>query len=186
MKQKEAQAASVQQEKTDMELPERKHPRLKDYDYSSSGYYHIVINTQDNLPILSRVGRGLAPAEEITVHLSSIGKIAEKQLYELKERFPYVEIDNYAIMPNHIHAIIILKEDETAGASPRPTVPDIICAYKSLVTRLANKADNTPGRKIFQTSFFDSVIRNDKNYLEALRYIDENPLKHLLKKNKLL
>lgn len=116
-KQKEAQAVSAVQARYDMDFPKRKPPRLKEYDYSSSGYYHVIINTQDNLPVLSKVGRGLAPAEETTVYLSSIGKIAEEQLYELEKRFPSVKIDNYAIMPTHIHMIIILHND-AAGASP--------------------------------------------------------------------
>ncbi len=45
-------------------LPKRKHPRLKNYDYGSSGYYYVTINTYENHNLLSRVGRGLAPAEE--------------------------------------------------------------------------------------------------------------------------
>lgn len=83
-------------------------------------------------------------------------------------------------MPTHIHAIIVLYE--AAGASPRPTLTDIICAYKSLATRIANKNDSTPGRKIFQVSFYEKVLRSEESYLEAWQYIDENPLKYILKK----
>lgn len=83
-------------------------------------------------------------------------------------------------MPNHIHAILIL-ENPTAGVSPRPTLPDIICTYKSLTTRICNKQFNTPGRKIFQVSFYDEVIKNENHYLEAWQYIENNPLKYCLK-----
>ena len=156
------------------DFPKRKHPRLEYYDYSKSGYYHITICTEGRRPILSKVGRGLAPAAN-TVNLTDIGKIAEEQLFALESEYPYLKIDRYVIMPNHIHVIFALTE-KTAGASPRPTVPDIVCAYKSRTTRLCNKYGQTPGRKIFQTSFYDEIIRNKTAYDEISKYIYENPM----------
>ena len=98
------------------ELPKRKHPRLKHYDYSQGGGYFITICTENRRCLLSRiVGRGLAPAEGA---LTEYGKIAEQQLLLLQERYPFVEIDRYVIMPNHIHAIVILK-GQAADASPQ-------------------------------------------------------------------
>ena len=103
------------------ELPKRKHPRLDNYDYSSAGAYFITICTKDRKCVLSRiVGRGLAPAETKTEY-TLFGEIAEKQLLSLEERYPHLVIEQYVIMPNHIHAILILK-NKTAGASPRPTI----------------------------------------------------------------
>ncbi len=164
----------------DNKLPKRKHPRLKNYDYSSNGYYYITINTYNNQSVLSKVGRGLAPAEaEIT--LTPIGRIAEEQLFDLEKRYSGLNIDKYVIMPNHIHAILILN-NLTAGASPRPTLPDIICAFKSLTTRICNKQFDTPGKKLFQVSFYDEILENENHYLEAWQYIENNPLKFLLKK----
>ncbi len=98
-------------------------------------------------------------------------------MFCLEERYPYVKIDKYVIMPTHIHAIIVLEE--TAGASPRPTLMDVICAYKSLTTKELNQTFNTPGRKIFQTSFYETVLRNEKAYQECWKYIDGNPGKWL-------
>lgn len=161
-------------EAVNTELPKRKHPRLKNYDYSRDGYYHIVICTERNLPLLSTVGRGLDPAADI--NLTEIGKIAESQLLELEKRYPSVKIDRYAIMPTHIHAVIALT-GEAAGSRPRPTLTDIVKTYKSMTTRLCNAKDGAPGRKIFQTSFYDEIIRNEKAYEEIGRYIYDNPLK---------
>jgi len=155
------------------ELPVRKHPRLKEYDYSKPGYYHITICTQNNIPILSKiVGRGLAPAG---IELTAIGKIAEEQLLDMSKRYGFVKIDKYIIMPTHIHAIIILGE--TARASPRPTLMDMVCTFKSISTRLCNNSDNIQGRKIWQTSFYDEIIRNKDAYQNILQYIDNNPAK---------
>ena len=89
----------------------------------------------------------------------------------LEQRYPSLKIDQYVIMPNHIHAILLLEE--TAGASPRPTIMDIVCAYKSLTTRLCKKVH--PIDKLFQTSFYEHVIRGREDYDEIAEYIVNNP-----------
>ena len=105
-------------------LPKRKHPRLDHYDYSTAGAYFITVCTHKRRCLLSRiVGRGLAPAE---IQYTAYGEIAQEQLLLLEQRYPSLQIDQYVIMPNHIHAILLLEE--TAGASPRPTIMDIVCA----------------------------------------------------------
>ena len=157
----------------------RKHPRMQGYDYSQAGYYYVTICTQDKLPILSkiRVGRGLAPAADTSVvELSGKGRIIEEQLLALQERYVFARIDKYVIMPTHIHVIVELLED-AAGASPRPTLSDIICAFKSLSTRLCNLLDNLKSRKIWQASFYEEVIRSESAYLQIWKYIDDNPSK---------
>ena len=203
--------------KMDKELPKRKHPRLKKYDYSSAGAYFLTICTQNRKCLLSRienlndasVGRGLAPAVHFASHddnkdafvgrglarnpqssasslretpsapavikgieYTKYGKIAEEQLLLLEERYPYLKIDRYVVMPNHIHAVFILG-NRTAGASPRPTVVDIVCAYKSLTTRECKKFGLT--NNLFQTSFYEHVIRDQKDYEKIVKYIHENP-----------
>ena len=137
-----------------------------------------------------KVGRGLAPAvAPVVVELSEKGRIVEDQLLALQKRYEFVTIDKYVIMPTHLHVIVILSGDaagasprptlDAAGASPRPTLSDVICAFKSLTTRLCNKSDDVQGRKVWQTSFYDEVIRNDTAYLKIWEYIEDNPLKWL-------
>ena len=152
------------------ELLKRKHPRLDSYDYSQPGAYFVTICSYNRRCILSTiVGRGLAPAEVVPTRL---GEIAEEQLLALETRFPYVRIDKYVIMPNHIHAVLIF-DGESAGASPRPTLTDVVCAYKSLTTKECKKA--YPIEKVFQTSFYEHVIRGQKDYGEIAEYICNNP-----------
>ena len=105
--------------------------------------------------------------------------IAERQLLALQDRYAHVRIDKYVIMPTHIHAIIRLVGEVSEGKK-RPAIPDIICAYKSLTTKICNEQFDTPGMKLFQTSFYDSVLQNERAYLECWQYIDENPLKWIL------
>ena len=156
-------------------LPKRKHPRLDNYDYSSAGAYFVTICTQNRRCVLSRiVGRGLAPAETDGIEYTNFGKIAEEQLLLLEDRFPCLSVDRYVIMPNHIHVIFVLEGD-AAGASPRPTIIDVICAYKSLTTRECKKVGMT--EKLFQTSFYEHVIRGHEDYEEIVKYIYENPMR---------
>jgi len=150
-------------------LPNRKHPRLDHYDYSTPGAYFITICIQNRRCLLSRiVGRGLAPAE---IRYTAYGQIAQEQLLLLEQRYPSLKIDQYVIMPNHIHVILLLEE--TAVDSQRPTITEIVCAYKSLTTRYCKKVQ--PIDKLFQTSFYEHVVRGREDYNEILEYIVNNP-----------
>ena len=150
-------------------LRKRKHPRLDHYDYSTAGAYFITICTQSRRCLLSRiVGRWLSPAE---IQYTAYGKIAREQLLLLEQRYPSLKIDQYVIMPNHIHAILLLQE--TPGVTERPTIMDIVCAYKSLTTRQCKKVQ--PIGKLFQTSFYEHVIRGGEDYNEIAEYIANNP-----------
>ena len=158
-----------------MEPVKRKHPRLKQYDYSQPGCYCITIHTERDRPLLSSVGRGLAPAGA-ELRLLPAGELCRQELFALETRFTGVKIDKYVIMPTHVHILLILMGD-VAGASPCPTIPEIIGAYKSLVTRRWNCSQHSTGQKLFQTSFYETVLRNEKAYLEAWQYIEDNPQK---------
>ena len=153
----------------DKRLPKRKHPRLVNYDYSSPGAYFITICTHSRRCILSNiVGRGLAPAE---IQYTVYGNIVREQLLLLQERYPALKIDQYVIMPNHIHAIFILED--VRGDRSRPKITDIVCAYKSLATRECKKF--YPIDKLFQTSFYEHVIRGQADYDDIAEYIANNP-----------
>ena len=163
------------------DLPERKHPRLKCYDYSENGTYFVTICTAGHKQILSsiKVGRGLAPAEVI---LTPLGKIAEEQIEAIPLRYPFVEVQKYVIMPNHIHMLIFI-DGFSAGASPRPTLSDIICSFKSLATRECKQIYSA--KKIWQTSFYEHIIRNEPDLKEHYDYIDNNPTLWVLGKDEI-
>lgn len=163
------------------EFPKRKHHKLKDYDYSLPGYYFVTICVDNCKHILSQVGQGLAPADTVT-KLTDIGVIAKEQLFDIEKRFSYTRIDKYVIMPDHLHFIIELIGDPIkCYEAERPDLYAIIGAYKSLTTRICNKRMNTPGAKLFQTSFYESVIRSEQGYYEAYQYIEGNPARWLEK-----
>jgi len=155
-----------------MNLPNRKPTRLKNFDYSQNGYYFVTICTYNKKCIFGNVvGQGLAPA---VMNLSAFGKIANKEIHNLKNRYENICIDKCVIMPNHIHAIIVIQ-NKTAGASPCPTLSDIVCTFKSMTTRNCHLINSKI--KIWQTSFHDHIIRNEVDYMKIWEYIDTNPLK---------
>ena len=156
-----------------MEYQKRKRPRLKQYDYSLPGYYYVTIHTEKNTPHLSNVQTGGA-FHRASVHLTELGKIAQQQLLLLEKRYAHVKMDKYVIMPTHIHAIIRLADGERER-NGKPTLMDVVRVFKSLTTRECNVAVNTPGAKLFQTSFYETVLRNETAYQKAWQYIDQNP-----------
>ena len=120
------------------------------------------------------VGRGLAPAERNGIEYTLLGKIAEQQLLSLEERYSCLKIDRYVIMPNHIHAVLII-DNEAAVGGLRPTIMDIVCAYKSLTMRECIRKGFS--EKLFQSSFYEHIIRGRKDYEEIVKYIYENPIR---------
>lgn len=62
------------------------------------------------------------------------------------------------------------------GASPAPTIGNIICAFKSITTVICNKIHNTKGRVIWQRNYYEHVIRNEKELNKIIEYITNNPL----------
>ena len=177
--------------KTDKEkeLPKRKPTRLKKFDYSSAGAYFVTICIRDRMNILSEivktdltatdktnglaVGEGLAPPE-ITVKLKPCGEVVKEQLQLIEARFPSVTIEDYVIMPDHIHAVIFLHE-KTGGASPSPTLDDVICAFKSLTSR--NCKQKYGIEKMFQRSSVEHIVRDREDYESHRKYMYENPMR---------
>ena len=154
-----------------MDLPKRKAMRLPEHDYASPGAYFVTVCTKDRSCILSNitVGEGLAPP---VADLSAVGRCVKEQILALPERYPMVRIDHYAIMPNHVHLLISFCT-ETGGASPSPTLFDVVRVFKSLSTRLSR--DHLGELPLWQRSFHEHVIRNERDYREIWEYIDENP-----------
>ena len=116
------------------------------------------------------VGEVLAPPAP---KLFPIGEIVEEQISDLEERYKNILIDEYVIMPDHIHLILMIKN--AGGASTSPTVNDIIRTFKSLTSRICKQRFGI--ENLFQRSFYDHVIRNQKDYEIRKKYILEHPIK---------
>ena len=146
----------------------RRSARLPKYDYGKQGVYFVTFCTYQRQCTLSTVGRD--DLGEPSLRLSVIGKIVEHYIRTIPGAYPYVSIDSYVIMPNHVHMLISVLCDDGAPRSSRPTelVPRIIAALK----RFSNQ---DAGRNLWQRSFYDHVIRDDADYAVKYNYILDNP-----------
>ena len=156
-----------------MEKQNRKLNRLENYDYTQNGAYFVTICTRDRKPVLGTiVGDGFPVPNQI-------GEIAEEYIRRISEKYSEVTVDQYVIMPDHIH--ILLRIDGTGN--PSPTMGNVVGWYKYQVTKQVNLLRNMPGEKLFQRSYYDHVIRNQQDYDEIWQYIENNPRKWVIKKN---
>lgn len=139
-----------------------------------------------------RAGEELAPFG-YSVKLTPLGEVAWEQLMLIQDRFPSVTIEDCVVMPDHIHAVIFLhgrtggaspapaergdKCDpcEAGGASPSPTLSDVVCAFKSLTSRICKRRYGIEG--MFQRSFAEHIVRDKEDYETRRRYIAENPMR---------
>ena len=154
------------------ELPVRKNIRFKGYDYSSPGYYFITIGTKNRVCLFGEINDG-------NMILNEYGNIANDELLKIPFRYDNVKIDNYVIMPNHVHVIVVIEqmERETERIYPFPTadIPNIIGKYKAGVTRIVGNAFMRS--VVWQDRFHDRIIHNKDEYDYIYHYIDENPAK---------
>lgn len=155
--------------------PQRKHPRLKHYDYSRCGMYFITICTFEKRCLLSKISNH----NKYSVILTDYGEIVETELLNVQDRYKHIFIDQYVIMPNHVHAIVVIEKFETCDLMP--TLSDVVCAFKSIATIKCKKIGNID--KLFQNSFYDHVVRCREEYIEIVKYIVDNPVNWLFDKN---
>jgi len=156
------------------ELPNRKPTRLSGFDYNKSGAYFITICTASRRKILSRIVGVDVLGDPKNVELLTFGKIADKYIKQLNEFYDNINVDQYVIMPNHIHIMLLVRDD----GSPRTSTPtkqtSTVSHFISTFKRFCNKEY---GENIWQRHFNDHIIRNREDYDEHLKYIYENPLR---------
>lgn len=87
---------------------------------------------------------------------------------QISLHYPEARVDKYVVMPNHVHLILVLEHNGM-------DVPNIISSYKAFVTKIIHLVN--PNLKVWQTSFHDHVIRNQKSYEKIWNYIDTNPIR---------
>ena len=166
----------------------RRSIRLKEYDYSKAGAYFATICTLNKKHIFGGIRNGL-------VELSMIGKIANKFWFEIPKHFEDVKLDEFIIMPNHIHGIIFVNDVNVGVQNFEPlqkqnrfqqiipkSIGSIIRAYKSSVTHWG-KLNGYEHFK-WQRNYWEHVIRNEDKQNKIRQYIQFNPLKwHLDREN---
>ena len=171
----------------------RKNNRLKEYDYSNSGYYFVTICTNDKQNLFGQYKKPVGDCFVSicnNIQLSEIGKIIEKYWNNIPIRYENVSLDEYIIMPNHIHGILnILNVVGAIHESPdnqsseraihelplqkkrrKMMLSKIIGYVKMQSAKQINILRNTPAQSIWQRNYYDHIIRNEKSCLPAGRH----------------
>jgi REP element-mobilizing transposase RayT len=145
-----------------MELPRRKSPRIPSYDYSTPNYYFVTICTHEKRCIFGEPG-----------NLNAYGRIARDNLIQITTHNPFVQVDKFVVMPNHVHAILIVSPETQISNGKHITF--VLGQYKMSVTKMIRKTE--PEMRVWQRSFHDHIIRNQKSYEKIWMYIEDNPRK---------
>jgi len=82
-----------------------KSARLSNYDYSQNGMYFVTICTKDKEYFFGEIKNG-------GMVLNDVGKMADKYWREIPVHFPFVKLDEFVVMPNHVHGIVEISRDE--------------------------------------------------------------------------
>ncbi|MGQ9855011.1 MAG: transposase [Candidatus Oleimicrobiaceae bacterium] len=166
----------------------RRSIRLRGYDYSQPGAYFLTVVAHERQCLF-----GTMVDEEI--RLSEYGVIVREEWLRTAILRPRVVLDEFVIMPNHIHGIIVLSDDGGMGTLQRapttqraPTVeqfgkptsdsiPTIVRLFKSATTKRINEMRGTPGTPLWQRNYYEHVIRSDESLNKIRQYIATNPLR---------
>jgi REP element-mobilizing transposase RayT len=166
----------------------RKNIRLKNYDYSSAGYYFVTIVSHNRKNIFGEI-------IDSEIILNPLGRIVENTWQEMPTHFPYVNVDSYVVMPNHFHGIVIINEEIIGAqhAEPLPRTEPLVKAeslqqmniqplgvivrsFKSAVTKRVHDLGLFVGEKIWQRNYYEHIIRDEDDYQKIFDYISSNPL----------
>ncbi|MFM7450600.1 MAG: transposase [Leptolyngbyaceae cyanobacterium] len=146
--------------------PEKHHRRsirLQGYDYSQLGFYFVTICTWQREHLLGDV-------INFNVKLSRFGEAIQYNWRILPNKFKALEIDEFVIIPNHIHGILHITQDNQDSLS------EIVRNFKTSSARRVNQLRGTKGIPVWQRNYYEHIIR-DQNSLEKIReYISNNPL----------
>ncbi len=177
----------------------RRSIRLKGYDYSQAGAYFVTICAYNRECLFGEIVDG-------KMALNELGEIVrEEWIYSTKIRNE-IKMDEYVVMPNHIHGIVIIKDvdnvpvgvtgrsplqrrsplrqDDRHPHGPKPkSIGSFIAGFKSVVTKRINELRKLPGASVWQPNYYDHIIRDEKEYYKIKNYIKNNPAQWIEDKN---
>ena len=182
------------------EIHHRHSIRLQGYDYSQSGAYFITINTDNHICLFGDIVNG-------EMVLNAAGSIAEQWWLEIPNRYSNVELDEFVIMPNHVHGILIVGAIHELPLQTLPLqtlplqtpliqtppsndsfqnsttnrrkmlLPKMIGYFKMNSAKQINQICATPGVPVWQRNYYEHIIRNENDLANVRQYIFNNPIK---------
>jgi len=149
----------------------RKRLRLRNYDYSAPGTYFTTICVHNRECLFGEITEG-------KVRLSPFGRIVEQAWTWLGDHYASVELDEWVVMPSHLHAIVTIRDPPVADSTNRPakSLGRLLAAFKSISTNEINRMRGTTASKVWQRGFYDHIVRSEAALARIRRYIVENPV----------
>jgi len=166
----------------------RRSIRLKDYDYGKAGAYFVTICTQGQKNLFGEVLNG-------EMLLNEIGRVMKKWWEEIDSKFKNVGLDEFVIMPNHFHGIVIIVGadlrvcPDKMGEHTGSPLHRIVQWFKTMTTNeyirnVYNQRWKPFSKRVWQRNYYEHIIRNEEKLNKIRYYIQTNPLKwHLDREN---
>jgi len=174
----------------------RRSIRLKGYDYTQAGAYFVTLCVQGRECLLGAVTAG-------EMILNELGQIVREEWERSSEIRREIELDEFVVMPNHMHGIVWIIEPDNVrahGGAPQPGSPapivradgrppqrapqrapkslgSFVAGFKSAATKRINEQRGMPGVPVWQRNYYEHIIRNDADLQRIREYIVNNPLK---------
>jgi putative transposase len=170
----------------------RRSIRLRGHNYSGGGAYFVTICVQDKQCMLGRL-------VDSRMILSECGQVVQHVWDMLPQRFPTLVLDAFQLMPNHLHAILVIPGTglepslavatgaaviklgpqavgtESRSRTPSPSMGEVVGAFKSISTIAVHRLEARPGRRLLQENFFEHIIRSVDELEKVRDYIQQNP-----------
>jgi REP element-mobilizing transposase RayT len=147
----------------------RRSIRLPAYDYAQAGAYFVTIVCKDRVPLLQE---------------PEFRAAADEAWRWLADRYEFVELDEYVVMPNHLHGIIVVVDPRRGGSRTAPTngpkrkaLGRLVGAFKTVSTKRINGMRGTPGLPVWQRNYYEHVVRDEEDLDAVRQYIVNNPMR---------
>jgi putative transposase len=180
----------------DPAIPVRRSVRLPKFDYSNASAYFVTICSHKKKHIF-----GTVIEHRNGVSLTALGQIVDNCWMEIARHFSHVDLGPHVVMPNHLHGVIVIPATAARGASVAKqsdrarhavplqpdaavrrfgepdagSIPTIVGAFKSAVTKIARVSLFGVRESIWQRGYYDRVIRTGKEFGQVCEYIRLNP-----------
>ncbi|MGC3980762.1 MAG: hypothetical protein QM808_05830 [Steroidobacteraceae bacterium] len=162
--------------------PKRRYMRLRNYNYSETGAYFVTICAYQKRCMFGEISDG-------AMVLNKLGTLIESTWLQLSDHLPGLALDEFVIMPNHLHGIValsgtgVMNYASTAGVNvgarfiaPAPTsLGAVIRSFKARCTVVYRAANSTGTDPLWQRNYYEHVIRNGKSLCAIREYIVNNP-----------
>ena len=157
--------------------PKRKRIRLEGYDYNTAGLYFITVCTKEKKKLFCNIQEppvGSVVLDAPLIQMSKYGEIVERRLRVMRDFYEDIKLDDYVVMPNHVHMMIRVVDD--GGGASGTTLPTMnkVGRFVGTFKRFTNREI---GFDIWQSGSNDRIVRSDEEYIAYMEYIEANPRK---------